>query len=166
MKFTSLALSVATACILSLSAINPVAADDYVVADRNMPQKTDVVDLGIGIFFKRDASVEAPQHKKATIKRQNLKNKRAATAVAATMDGNVSLRKRGAQNSGKGTFFSPNRGSCGWENTSDDLIVAVNEADMGNKKKSGKNVNCGRLVEIVNAAGKKVRAKVADTVSV
>ncbi|KAI7895813.1 RlpA-like double-psi beta-barrel-protein domain-containing protein-containing protein [Mucor mucedo] len=72
------------------------------------------------------------------------------------------LYKRG-QSSGKGTFFSPNRGSCGWKNSKNDLVVAVNEKDMGNKKKGGRNVNCGRLVEIVNDAGKKVRAKVVDT---
>lgn len=80
-------------------------------------------------------------------------------------DTNSKLYKRG-QNSGKGTFFSPNRGSCGWKNSKDDLIVAVNEKDMGNKKKGGRNVNCGRLIEISNNDGKKVKVKVVDTVSI
>ncbi|OAD02818.1 hypothetical protein MUCCIDRAFT_133817, partial [Mucor lusitanicus CBS 277.49] len=65
---------------------------------------------------------------------------------------------------GKGTFFSPNRGSCGWKNTKNDLIVAVNAPDMANKKHaSDENPNCGRMVEIVNASGDKVKAQVADT---
>lgn len=69
-------------------------------------------------------------------------------------------------NAGKGTFFSPNRGSCGWKNTKNDLIVAVNAPDMANKKHaSDENPNCGRMVEIVNASGDKVKAQVADTVS-
>ncbi|KAK4516633.1 killer toxin resistant protein [Mucor velutinosus] len=67
-------------------------------------------------------------------------------------------------NAGKGTFFSPNRGSCGWKNTKNDLIVAVNAPDMANKKhKSDENPKCGRMVEVVNAAGDKVKAQVADT---
>ncbi|KAL7334287.1 hypothetical protein PS15p_203074 [Mucor circinelloides] len=67
-------------------------------------------------------------------------------------------------NAGKGTFFAPNRGSCGWKNTKNDLIVAVNAKDMANKKhKSDENPNCGRMVEIVNASGDKVKAQVADT---
>lgn len=68
-------------------------------------------------------------------------------------------------NVGKGTFFSPNRGSCGWKNTKNDLVVAVNAPDMANKKhQSDENPNCGRMVEIVNASGDKVKAQVADTV--
>ena len=68
-------------------------------------------------------------------------------------------------NAGKGTFFSPNRGSCGWKNSKNDLIVAVNAPDMANKKhRSDENPNCGRMVEIVNASGDKVKAQVADTV--
>ncbi|GAN09254.1 riboflavin aldehydeforming enzyme [Mucor ambiguus] len=67
-------------------------------------------------------------------------------------------------NAGKGTFFSPNRGSCGWKNTKNDLIVAVNAPDMANKKhKSDENPNCGRMVEIANESGDKVMAQVADT---
>lgn len=171
MKFTALAISIATACILSLSAINPVAADDNEVENRNMPKTTGLIGFGkSGLFFKkRDSFVkvtEAKRHKTTVIKRQNKNWKK--KRVAAIMNENVIHRKRGVKytNSGEGTFFSPNRGSCGWKNTGDDLIVAVNAADMGNKKKSGKNVNCGRMVEIVNSAGKTVTAKVSDTVSI
>jgi len=77
-----------------------------------------------------------------------------------------SSTSKGYLNAGKGTFFAPNRGSCGWKNTKNDLIVAVNAKDMANKKhKSDENPNCGRMVEIVNASGDKVKAQVADTVS-
>ncbi|CAO0791426.1 unnamed protein product [Mucor circinelloides] len=75
-----------------------------------------------------------------------------------------SSASKGYLNAGKGTFFAPNRGSCGWKNTKNDLIVAVNAKDMANKKhKSDENPNCGRMVEIVNASGDKVKAQVADT---
>ncbi|CAO3619144.1 unnamed protein product [Mucor hiemalis] len=101
-----------------------------------MPLTTEMVDFGkTGFLFKkRDIEPESFMNRKIA-KRQS---------------------KSGYSNSGKGTFFTPNKGSCGWKNTEKDLIVAVSGG-------GGKNPNCGRMVEIVNAAGSKVKAKVVDT---
>ncbi|KAI9362374.1 RlpA-like double-psi beta-barrel-protein domain-containing protein-containing protein [Pilaira anomala] len=67
-------------------------------------------------------------------------------------------------NSGTATFFTPNVGSCGWKNKPSDLIVAVNGKDMKNASgKSNKNPLCGKMVEVTNSSGKKIRAKIVDT---
>ncbi|KAI7906866.1 RlpA-like double-psi beta-barrel-protein domain-containing protein-containing protein [Cokeromyces recurvatus] len=70
----------------------------------------------------------------------------------------------GFDHHGVATFYSPDKGSCGWRNTKDDLIAAVNKDDMDNKKhESDKNPNCGRMIEIENNKGDTVKVKVVDT---
>lgn len=132
-------LGFVASCVFGgFSAASPIAdnTEPTPTRDWNMPLTTELVDFGkTGFLFKRDAEPESFLNKKM-MKRGG---------------------KSGYPNSGKGTFFTPNKGSCGWKNSENDLIVAVSGG-------GGKNPNCGRTVEIVNAAGSKVKAKVVDTV--
>ncbi|KAF9438001.1 hypothetical protein BGZ76_010205 [Entomortierella beljakovae] len=57
---------------------------------------------------------------------------------------------------GRGTWFTDSTGSCGTPFNTNDLIVALNEHQMGDKKM------CGRKVQI-RYGGKTVIARITDT---
>ncbi|KAF9361216.1 hypothetical protein BGX26_005040 [Mortierella sp. AD094] len=58
--------------------------------------------------------------------------------------------------SGRGTWFTNSTGSCGTPFNTDDMIVALNADQMGNKAK------CGQSVQI-KSGGKTVTARITDT---
>ncbi|KAF9963200.1 hypothetical protein BGZ70_007568 [Mortierella alpina] len=58
--------------------------------------------------------------------------------------------------SGRGTWFTDKQGSCGTPFDTNDLIVAMNEAQMGGRAQCGKSVK-------VTYNGKSVNARVVDT---
>lgn len=167
MKFSIIGFTIATACIFGMATAEEVVND--VVYNRNMPKNTKVYDFGMSGFLKK--------RKESRLFDKNIqkRNSPVATAVVKRNNKRVNVAekrsnkdKRAAKyaNAGTATFFSPNLGSCGWKNSPSDLIVAVNAKDMKNQKgKSNKNPLCGKMVEIVNPSGTKIRAKIVDTVS-
>lgn len=142
-------VGITLACLLGLASASPIAEDINNVAtttrDWNMPLTTEpLVDFGkSGFLFKKREEDVAP------------------TPTPQSRERHVARKASSYSNSGRGTFFSPNQGSCGWKNTKNDLIVAISSKGQSTSKKSP---NCGRMVEIVNSAGKKVHAKVVDSV--
>ncbi|KAI9262087.1 RlpA-like double-psi beta-barrel-protein domain-containing protein-containing protein, partial [Sporodiniella umbellata] len=56
----------------------------------------------------------------------------------------------------------PGLGSCGWDNSSSDMIVALNHEQMGNGENSNKNPKCGKYINVKGPNGS-VRVKVVDT---
>ncbi|KAK3828741.1 MAG: RlpA-like double-psi beta-barrel-protein domain-containing protein-containing protein [Benniella sp.] len=62
----------------------------------------------------------------------------------------------GSTYSGRGTWFTDKSGSCGVSFDTNDMIAAVNEAQMG------RNTKCGMKIR-VNYQGKSVTVKVVDT---
>ncbi|KAF9903404.1 hypothetical protein EC991_003859 [Linnemannia zychae] len=58
--------------------------------------------------------------------------------------------------SGKGTWFTDTTGSCGTPFDTNDMIVAMNEAQMGGTSMCGKSVR-------ITSGGKSVTARVTDT---
>ncbi|KAG9072663.1 hypothetical protein KI688_000435 [Linnemannia hyalina] len=63
---------------------------------------------------------------------------------------------QGSAFSGRGTWFTDTVGSCGTPFDTHDLIVAMNEAQMGGTSMCGKSVR-------VTSGGKTVTARVTDT---
>ena len=61
---------------------------------------------------------------------------------------------------GRGTWFSDDSGSCDIEFDQDDMIVAMNEEQMGALQ--GSDSQCGKMVR-VTYGGKSVDLKVVDT---
>lgn len=64
--------------------------------------------------------------------------------------------------SGDGTFYAPGLGSCGWDNSASDLIVALNHGQMANGANSNKNPNCGKSITVHGPKGS-VTVKIVDT---
>ncbi|OAQ36520.1 hypothetical protein K457DRAFT_64700 [Linnemannia elongata AG-77] len=63
---------------------------------------------------------------------------------------------QGSGYSGKGTWFTDSTGSCGTSFDTNDMIVAMNEAQMGGTSMCGKSVR-------ITSGGKSVTARVTDT---
>ncbi|CDH60010.1 hypothetical protein RO3G_09000 [Lichtheimia corymbifera JMRC:FSU:9682] len=82
----------------------------------------------------------------------------------------VILRKReesldslpGTQYDGTGTYYDTGVGSCGKKDTNDELIVAINKAQMGNGPNPNANPHCGKYV-VVQGTNGNVKAKIEDT---
>ncbi|KAG0072291.1 hypothetical protein BGZ89_007176 [Linnemannia elongata] len=71
-------------------------------------------------------------------------------------DNSVSAKASGGEFSGRGTWFTDSTGSCEVPFDTNDLIVAMNAAQMGGKSQCGKSVK-------ISFGGKTVTAKVVDT---
>ncbi|KAI8368722.1 RlpA-like double-psi beta-barrel-protein domain-containing protein-containing protein [Blakeslea trispora] len=63
---------------------------------------------------------------------------------------------------GDGTYYAPGLGSCGWTNSENDMIAALNHGQMANGANSNNNPNCGRSVSIKGPKGS-VNVKIVDT---
>ncbi|KAI8889234.1 hypothetical protein K501DRAFT_171428 [Backusella circina FSU 941] len=63
--------------------------------------------------------------------------------------------------SGKGTFYNVGLGSCGDLDTDDELVVAVNKAQMDNGANPNKNPKCEHMVSISGTDGSVV-ARIVD----
>ncbi|KAI7879917.1 hypothetical protein K492DRAFT_130797 [Lichtheimia hyalospora FSU 10163] len=81
----------------------------------------------------------------------------------------VILRKResldslpGTQYDGIGTYYNTGVGSCGKKDTNDELVVAINKAQMGNGPNPNANPHCGKYVFIEGTDGE-TKAKIEDT---
>ncbi|KAI8880168.1 hypothetical protein K501DRAFT_255467 [Backusella circina FSU 941] len=72
------------------------------------------------------------------------------------------LVKRGKTYKGEGTYYEPGLGSCGKENSSKDMIAAVNYKQMDNGGNPNKNGNCGKHIKVKGPSGS-VTVKVVDT---
>ncbi|KAG1447782.1 hypothetical protein G6F56_009150 [Rhizopus delemar] len=64
--------------------------------------------------------------------------------------------------SGDGTFYAPGLGSCGWDNSSTDMIAAMNHGQMANGANSNNNAKCGKYINIKGPSGS-VKVKIVDT---
>ncbi|KAI7830605.1 RlpA-like double-psi beta-barrel-protein domain-containing protein-containing protein, partial [Gamsiella multidivaricata] len=63
---------------------------------------------------------------------------------------------------GRGTWFSDTTGSCGKKFSQKDMIVALNEAQMGRMR--GKGSKCGQKIRVkTKGSSKSVVVKVVDT---
>ncbi|KJA24385.1 hypothetical protein HYPSUDRAFT_136350 [Hypholoma sublateritium FD-334 SS-4] len=61
---------------------------------------------------------------------------------------------------GRGTWFYPGLGNCGWTNNSNDLILAIGK-QLYDRNNAG---NCGQYVQITNTAnGKTAYGKTVDS---
>ncbi|KAG2235550.1 hypothetical protein INT48_003113 [Thamnidium elegans] len=161
MKFSIIGLAVATVCMLGMTVADDSNVVNDVVYNRNMPKTTAVMNFGMSGFLKkrkesRPFDTNKRKRSAATINRHGMRR---------AVEKRNKKNKRGSYaNSGTATFFTPNRGSCGWKNSPNDLIVAMNGKDMKNQSgKSNKNPLCGKMVEITNSSGTKIRAKIVDT---
>lgn len=85
---------------------------------------------------------------------------RATSASALSKRGNRSNTSSGETFHGRGTWFSDDSGSCDIEFNQSDMIVAMNEEQMGDLQGSGSQ--CGKMVR-VHYGGKSVDLKVVDT---
>lgn len=73
-----------------------------------------------------------------------------------------SLEKRAF--SGEGTWYTPGLGSCGWENKENEMVAALNSAQMANGGNPNNNPKCGKKLKVTHG-GKSVTVKIVDTVS-
>ncbi|KAI9361054.1 RlpA-like double-psi beta-barrel-protein domain-containing protein-containing protein, partial [Pilaira anomala] len=64
--------------------------------------------------------------------------------------------------SGDGTFYHTGLGSCGWDNSNDELIAALNAPQMQNGANPNNNPNCGKYINVKGPKGS-VRVKIVDT---
>ncbi|CAO3616829.1 unnamed protein product [Cunninghamella blakesleeana] len=64
---------------------------------------------------------------------------------------------------GDGTFYEVGKGSCGKQNTNNDMIVALNDPQMKNGSNPNKNPECNKKVQITGENGKTVEATIEDT---
>ncbi|KAG0272231.1 hypothetical protein BGZ95_012028 [Linnemannia exigua] len=78
------------------------------------------------------------------------------TSPAASTEGSDDLIVSAQGFSGKGTWFTDTTGSCGTPFDTNDMIVAMNEAQMGGTSMCGKTVR-------ISSGGKSVTARVTDT---
>ncbi|GJJ79209.1 hypothetical protein EMPS_11568 [Entomortierella parvispora] len=91
---------------------------------------------------------------------------RATSASALSKRGNRHHRNNNSNDNsdetfhGRGTWFSDDSGSCDIDFDQDDMIVAMNEEQMGALQ--GPSSQCGRMVR-VHYGGKSVDLKVVDT---
>jgi len=60
---------------------------------------------------------------------------------------------------GKGTYFTPNAGACGWSNNDNDLIAALNRPQYGNINKV--SPACGKMASVTGPLGT-IQVKIAD----
>ncbi|KAG0205890.1 hypothetical protein BGX28_002580 [Mortierella sp. GBA30] len=75
---------------------------------------------------------------------------------------NVSKAQSGATYRGRGTWFSDTMGSCGERFSQNEMIVALNEAQMG--KMWGSGSKCGAKIRVsVKGSSKSVIVRVVDT---
>ncbi|KAI9469967.1 MAG: hypothetical protein EXX96DRAFT_588221 [Benjaminiella poitrasii] len=63
---------------------------------------------------------------------------------------------------GRGTFYEVGIGSCGEQDTDDDLVVAVNKKQMANGANPNNNPQCDKMVSITGHKGSTL-AKIVDT---
>ncbi|KAG0377176.1 MAG: RlpA-like double-psi beta-barrel-protein domain-containing protein-containing protein [Linnemannia gamsii] len=79
------------------------------------------------------------------------------TSPATPTEGDdLIVSAQGTGFSGKGTWFTDTTGSCGTPFDTNDMIVAMNEAQMGGTSMCGKSVR-------ITSGGKSVTARVTDT---
>ncbi|KAG0278655.1 hypothetical protein BGZ96_002289 [Linnemannia gamsii] len=78
-----------------------------------------------------------------------------ASSTGAPEDTVISAQATGPF-SGRGTWFTGTLGSCGTPFDNNDMIVAMNEAQMGGTSMCGKSVH-------ITSGGKTVTARVTDT---
>ncbi|KAK3838384.1 MAG: RlpA-like double-psi beta-barrel-protein domain-containing protein-containing protein [Linnemannia elongata] len=78
------------------------------------------------------------------------------SSTPAETSENLVVSVQGSGFSGKGTWFTDSTGSCGTSFNSNDMIVAMNEAQMGGTSMCGKSVR-------ITSGGKSVTARVTDT---
>ncbi|KAG0062954.1 hypothetical protein BGZ89_010275 [Linnemannia elongata] len=81
---------------------------------------------------------------------------RHTTAPKITSSTPTEATEVGSGYSGKGTWFTDSTGSCGTSFDTNDMIVAMNEAQMGGTSMCGKSVR-------ITSGGKSVTARVTDT---
>ncbi|SAM08159.1 hypothetical protein [Absidia glauca] len=62
--------------------------------------------------------------------------------------------------SGRGTWYTPDLGSCGKTNSADDMVVAINYIDMANGANSNNNPKCGKKIKI-SYQGKSTEATIS-----
>ncbi|KAE8542096.1 hypothetical protein D1P53_001577 [Cryptococcus gattii VGV] len=82
----------------------------------------------------------------------------AATAVLAAP---IESAEKRATYSGQATYYSPSvgTGACGWQNTDQELVVALNAPQWD----STANHGCGQMVTITNSQnGQQQQAKIVD----
>ncbi|KAF9094878.1 hypothetical protein BGX23_001448 [Mortierella sp. AD031] len=85
-----------------------------------------------------------------------LKIDNSAPAAPSSDDTVISAQGSGNFFSGRGTWFTDTVGSCGTSFDTNDMIVAMNEAQMGGTTMCGKSVR-------ITSGGKSVTARVTDT---
>lgn len=91
--------------------------------------------------------------------------KKATTTTASakpTTDSSSSDSSSSGSHSGRGTWYTPDLGSCGQTNSADDMVVAINYIDMANGANSNKNPKCGKKIK-VSYQGKSTEATIVDT---
>ncbi|KAI8063584.1 RlpA-like double-psi beta-barrel-protein domain-containing protein-containing protein [Gongronella butleri] len=100
----------------------------------------------------------------STTSTSTTKTRSTTTAAAATTTdvSSSSSSSSGATHSGRGTWYTPDLGSCGKTNSESDMVVALNEADMANGSNSNSNPKCGKQIDITYG-GKSVTATIVDT---
>ncbi|KAI9264700.1 RlpA-like double-psi beta-barrel-protein domain-containing protein-containing protein, partial [Helicostylum pulchrum] len=90
-----------------------------------------------------------------------------ATATTAKSSASASASSpagSGSVNSGDGTWFDIGLGSCGQENTDDELVAALNAPQMMNGDNPNNNPMCGKKINVTNpATNKSVTVKIVDT---
>jgi expansin (peptidoglycan-binding protein) len=76
--------------------------------------------------------------------------------VMVSVESSIIVNGSGTTYSGRGTWFTDRTGSCGVPFTMNDMIVAMNQAQMDS------NSQCGKTVR-VSFNGKSITARVVDT---
>jgi len=118
---------------------------------------------------KQDEEEEEEKEEKPTPKSQN-KDKKKEEAKEEKEDKNDDKdddkdsknRPSGSVYHGRGTWFSDTRGSCGENFSQDDMIVALNEAQMGQQFGSGSK--CGQKIRVTaKGSSASVVVRVVDT---
>ncbi|KAF9279992.1 hypothetical protein BGZ68_007559, partial [Mortierella alpina] len=100
------------------------------------------------------AAMAAPVDTQASS--NNARNTSALIIPASEMNVVSAAASKNGEFSGRGTWFTDKTGSCGTPFDTNDMIVAMNEAQMGG------TAQCGRSVKITYN-GKTVDARVVDT---
>ncbi|KAI8384341.1 RlpA-like double-psi beta-barrel-protein domain-containing protein-containing protein [Radiomyces spectabilis] len=64
--------------------------------------------------------------------------------------------------SGDGTFYTVGMGSCGTDDSNEDMVAALNAPQMGSSSNPNNNPNCGRKARVKGPKGS-VTVKIVDT---
>ncbi|KAF8182612.1 expansin family protein [Pholiota molesta] len=81
-------------------------------------------------------------------------------APVPVVDGELVQLERRITHTGRGTWFYPGLGNCGWHNTQNDLILAIGKGLYDENNGS----NCGQYVQITNTKnGKTAYGKTVDS---